>query len=423
MNYRVADFFDTMTAVFLPEEYKKDLYIFVAQNSKSYEYAKSVFKAEKLIPIPIYSKLGNYMREKEILYSSELTSKLKEKKITHLIVPHRCTPVMKHWAKTHNITLIGTPFAQQQKFENKIYFDSLLKNNGISSPLTITNISELKENKKYVVQKQMSYGLFGTKFSQNKKELENNMSSGQKILVREYLEGIPLGVSIVIDTEGNYFFSAFRRQCFTNSNGFPSSFLGIQWLPSNFFDKQLTSKIYTLLNQLAELLIKMHFTGIANIDLLVTQTTPYILECNPRLSSASDQQFSVSEINGIANPFPFFLNTFLHKKNTGVKGAIPHSSFSGCLLDIDVKGKQKITKIPPIGIYRLYEENVEYKGTDINLMNEKNSFFMIHYLQKKGTYHDFELCSVISPFALFDYKTGFLNHTGKTIYHTLLRIF
>src|SRR5258708_4187457 len=151
MRDNIASFFDTQIPIFIPENYKKKSYVIVAANSCASTFAKYNFPNDKLIHVPMYSSQGNYWSEKKILYSKEMLSQLKKNNISHINVTHRCSKIMKNWAKKNNIRLIGTPYNLQQRLENKIYFDSLLKKNALPSPPTLTIINNYSKEMRYVV--------------------------------------------------------------------------------------------------------------------------------------------------------------------------------------------------------------------------------------------------------------------------------
>ena len=424
MNSRIAVFLNTIDPIFLPNKYKNNCFVIVDINSPLFAFAQKNFPRKHILTVSMYSAKGIELDEKKILYNKHFLKAIKQNNITHLIIPHQCSETMTQWAKEVHISLIGTNFQKNNNLEDKIYFDKLLKKNKISSPKTLTNQKLTTASFPVVVQRATSYGLFGTWFCTSLEEVKKHTKTKKTpVLIREYKKGISIGVSIFLDQNHNYFFSAFRRQCFSYKNTFPSIFLGVQWLPSDYFNSKTTEKIYKLLNKLAKVLSKEHFYGLANIDVLISSGNPYILECNPRLSSATTHIFSIPDISGYSDPYGFFLNTFLKEKTRMVPtDSISNSSFDGCLLDIDIQNSVRITTILPVGVYEIKKNNITYIGADIRLLN-KNRIFMSHEILKKGVYSDITVCSIIANCPLFDYASGELNEKGKEVFSVFLHAF
>lgn len=421
MKPRIAVFTDSLEPLFFSEKYIKSTFGIVSTDTPFFSFVNSIFPKRNLIMVSMHSSTGNLLSDKKILYSKDFLRQLKDKRISHLVMPYECSRTMHEWGKKNHISLIGTPYNQQAKFENKVYFDRLLKKNKISSPLTLQSLADGNKKTMYVVQRPLGRGLVGTSFT--KPLQKNNINKKGNVLIREYKSGISIGASIFINRNGNYFFSAFRRQCFLYKNKLPDSFLGIQWLPTDFFSHEVSSNIYSELFKLAEILKKKKFIGIANIDLIVSGKTPYIIECNPRLSAATAQVFSIPQLTTVSDPYGFFLNTFLEAKSSDITNSIPASSYQGCLMDIEINKPFKVVNLPTIGIYAVNQNGVKFTGSDMRLLNNKNHFLMTHEFQKGGNYAHITLCTIISHFPLFDFKNGSLNRLGKNVYNYMLEGF
>ena len=332
---RIALFVDALDLFFLPKKYQKSSYAIVAKDTPLYTFAKSQFANNKLIPITMHSPSGKLLSDKKILYHENFLTQLREKSISHIVMPYQCTKMMDHWAKKHHITLIGTPYTQQRFYENKINFDKFLKKYSIPSPKTLSLTETTTYKHGFVVQSGISRGLEGTNFFSSWDEAARYAKSKKTHnLIREYKKGTPIGVSITISPRGDYFFSALRRQCFLSDKGYPKVFLGIQWIPTDFFTKKTLEKIQFTLTTITQALIQKKFIGIANIDMIITDSGAYVLECNPRLSAASAQAFSNPELNGYQNSYEFFLDIFLGANNKSIKNdSFPQVDYQGCLLD------------------------------------------------------------------------------------------
>jgi predicted ATP-grasp superfamily ATP-dependent carboligase len=420
---RIAVIINSLDPVFLNQQNKQGLYIIVIKNTPLETFVHNNFNKDKIIAVTYKTKKFNdILSYEEILEKTDLTARLKENKIDFYIVPHQNSKTVDRWSKRNKIKLIGSKLYFQERLENKIFFDRLLKKNRISSPPTITssNLREIKKDSAYVVQKNMSFGMFGTSFCPSGEVLYNNIKSHKvkpnNSLIREYLDGESYGVTILIDSEGNCALSELRRQCFEYSNGFPKNFIGVQWTPTAFFGERIAERINSELIKLSKVLAKTGFYGIANVDLLIHQQKPYVIECNPRLSSATQHVFSVNKITSLNNPWKFFINTFIgSEKNEAKKALLPLSKFKGCLLDIDVVGRPKIKKLLPIGVYSLNNKRISYLGDDLKALNQKpNNFFLFHEIPNKNIIgKNYTLATLICNFPLFEIKSGEINAKGK----------
>lgn len=234
--------------------------------------------------------------------------------------------------------------------------------------------------------------------------------------MRKYLPGLPVGVSVFLDRDGNYFFSGLRLQCFNFQKKFPAEFLGIQWLPADFFTKIINKKLCLILEKLISAFKKEKFWGIANFDILIDKTKISILECNPRLSSATPQIFADKNLTGYINPWKFYLRTFTESANPKIKAkTLPKHHYQGALLDIDVKDKIQINDILPIGWYKYSHGKIKYSGLK-NKNASLNKFFLFHELSRLQTIKNCTLCTIISDFPLFTFQTGKINQKGKKLY-------
>jgi hypothetical protein len=417
----IAVYLDTVDPLFLPKLHQENSYPIVGKDTALYAFAQSIFTPNQLLPVPMYSQKGVDLSEKSILYNKTFLDFLKQKNITHLVIPSTCSKSMKEWAKQYNITLIGTVYDIKFNLENKIDFDAFLKEHKLSSPSTIaldTLLNTSTSYAAYVVQKSNSSGLEGTWLCRSKLDVEKKVKDdSDKSLIREYLPGLPIGVSIFIDQHGNYFFSAIRSQCYSYKKSFPATFLGIQWLPTSFFSDKLTRDIYHLLTDLTIQLVKKAYIGIFNIDLVIHNNKPYILECNPRLSAATAQVFSIPNVTNHSDPYGFFLNTFLHDTNQKIHGSIPTSEYQGALLALTVQKKKEVKYLPEIGVYEFKNNMLCFLPRLKTIENIDNQLLMLHYLKQPGTYKKHTpVCSIITHTSLFDFASGTVNPKGEIVY-------
>lgn len=412
----IAVFINSIDPIFLETTYQKTLFVIVRKETDLETFTKINFQKDKIIAM-------DKADIKSSIKTSSFAKVLKKNDIKYLFVPHRTSEGITKWCKKNNIKPLVTTLKQQKELENKLYFDKLLKKNKILSPKTFkTDKNTIKKiQKTCVLQEAGSFGMFGTKFCKNGQELTDALKTYEtqrkNLILREYLDGMSIGVSIFMDKDKNYFFSGMRRQCFGYENGFPHTFLGVQWIPQDFFQSATIKRIDQILKKLTKVLIKEKFVGVANIDFILHNNKPYIIECNPRMSSATQHLFSIPNLCGSKNVWPFILNTFMGKKNKKIQnGKMPNHSFQGCLLDIDAKGKVNIENIPKVGVYTYKNKKIKFVSRSIKDMR-KNEFFLFNeLLNKQPTCSNVTLCTIISNKALFNIETGELNKDGKYLY-------
>lgn len=421
---KIAASINNIDPIFLDEYNKKDLYVVAFENSDLYKFTLKNFQKNKVIGI---KNLKNKdLVNLDFLETTEMTDlgkKLEEHKIDYFVLPHKNLKKIEEWSKKNKIKMTAPSSILQENLEDKLFFDEILKKYKLSSPKTFS-VKNLPKDKSYVLQKAKSIATLGTTFHKNPKTLLSKLATMSKdeqknYLIREYLNGVSVGISIFLDKDGNYFFSGMRRQCFNYKGIFPHVFLGVQWLRKDFFPKHAIKRIYLLMEKLAKVLLKQGFIGVANVDVVIYKNIPYIIECNPRMSSATQHVFSVPNMCNIKNPWEFFLNTFCGKKNTKIKAdKTPNTYFEGCLLDVDAMEKTKVTYVPRIGTYSLENNKVKFISNDIkDFTDAKKRFFVFHDLaDKKMEYENCTICTLVSNYPLFNVKTGKLNKKGKFLH-------
>lgn len=424
MKNKIFSFINAVDPIFLSPKDKANLYIAAPENTPQELCAKSLFPKNNLITFKHSKK--TLPDTNKILKNKNFNLSLKNKKIRSYLLPHRFDDGIQRWSKTNKISLVAPNPKIQKNLEDKIYFDNLLKKYKINSPATIKNKKEIEgypPNKRLVVQESSSYGFFGTKIFHNKfeflREIKNKKIDFKNTLIREYISGPTVGVSIFIDKNGNYICSALRLQCFLNKKGVPDSFAGIQWLKTNKLSSQKRKDIERTIEQLAKVLRAEKYYGLANFDIILGDKS-YVLECNPRLSSATPQIFFWSDLLNNNNGWKILIKS-LTKKSIGLQSnyRLPNNTHLGSLLDIDVEKRKRIKNILPLGIYQV-DKNINYFGNDINdLKSDKKRFFLYHDLPGKISIEDATACTAITNFPAYSAKNGQLNSDGKKIYKYL----
>lgn len=430
----------------LPARHRKTLYVAVGKGSALETYAKINFPADNVIAFSAKKKRGGQLLSyDETVRDTNLAGIMRDKGIEYFLIPHQYTPVMRGLA-SRGFKMLATSLGTQRIMENKLLFDRMLKKYGISSPRSMEcavlpgadtekTAAALKkrfgETKTYVMQiEKRETLLYSTRYYRSPDQLARAMRAARpgKTLIREYIDGMPLGASIFLDGKGNVFFSGLRRQCFTLKDGFPYEFLGVQWMPWNMFSPKAQAAVTATLQSLAAMFIKERFCGVANIDFMLSRDLPYVLECNPRPSLATSHVFSVPGLATHADPWEFFCNTFWNIPNKKIRDMrLPLSKFDGAALDIEIKPQNYATirNILPVGIYRLRNRRVKFLNPRAEtFLKEEKAFLLAHEFTKPMRVHEeFVLCSLVSNFPLFRYDTGELNEDGALIHSFILRSF
>lgn len=431
LKKKIAIFLNCLEPIFFSRMNQLSCYVLVDKESPLYSLAQKNLPASQVIPFSFSKKTKKHsISLLKTLAEPDLVLQLKKNKITHFVVPHRLSKTLVLWSRKHKLKLIGIDL-KQQRLENKLYFDNLLKKNGLSSPrtLSLADLSGKSRPKTWVAQTEESFGFFGTRFfsSFSKwRKFFKQQKSGTKMLVREYLSGPSLGVSIFLDKQGNYFYSALRRQCFSYDQGFPKSFLGLQWLPKSFLSPQINHGIDKILLKLKKVLVNEGFYGLANFDFLIHKGKPLILECNPRLSSATPQIFSVPTLTNCPDPWRFYLNIFFGLREEKIKATnLPPSKFAGAILDIDVKQEIKIKKVLAPGVY-VWQKNklVWFSDSFADYHRNPQALFLFHeFIGQEQLQANETLCTIFSQQPLFRGNLGSLNTRGLKIYQFLFKEF
>lgn len=396
MAPRIAAFLNDIGPTVLPRTDQKNLFGIVSKGSQLERYAR-ITCACPLIPIT-RKKNAPTSSNKDVLDDAllytDLLEQLRHNGVDAILVPAQQSSLrIVRWAHDNSITLLGTPHALQRTLEDKITFDALMRKYGIFVPQKITS----EKNVLAVLQKRTGCGGSGTTILSARDIPRRSFT--QNTLIRKHIDGTPLGISIVVDADGNYFCSALRRQCFfINKKNSPQLF-GLQWMPTASFSKGSLSAIEHMTAQLINFFIDIHFVGVANIDFILAQDDAYVIECNPRFSGATPQVFSKRGLTSHPHAWRFLLNAFLHKKNSPFHDAhIPLSTYQGSLAYIDAEKKTIVSGSVPVGTY-----TADDKGIHVCQQKTRGSFFLLHELPKKtSTLKSGEtICYILSDRPLF----------------------
>ncbi len=413
-----------------------NFYLVVLANTALFKFAAKNFNRQRIIPIKYLGKVSAALPWSlaidDLIKKSDLTSKLAKAGVKYFMPPYRSSVWLEKWAAKNNFQLVVTPFKIQQQLENKSYFDKLLKKNNLPSPATISNFKRLPiAGNGYVAQQATVSDYFRTTFLKNNAELKGFLSAHQaklkNLVIRQYLPGLPIGVSIFIDSRGNYFFSALRRQCFDYRVGWPEDFIGLQWLASSFLPQSVNRRANLVLKKLAAVLVKTGFKGVANVDFIVYQKKVFILECNPRLSVAMPQVFFRHDLTVYQKPFEFFTAS-LATAGSYAKIKLPvltKTGFKGSVLELSAERRFTVKNPLPVGVYSFRNNRLKHLGAKFELLTGRLDRFLLFHELIEGMVlkRGYALASVFANFPLFDSLTGSLNQLGRNLRHQLQSFF
>jgi len=397
---KIAYFLHGLHLLFLKE---KNIFAIFPKGSEEERIAIEEFKLKNVIPIKINRGNFSQLTYDKIVKFSDLEKKLKEKKIDALRL-NKSSKFLEDWARKNKIILISQNYRLGKKFENKIYFQKFLERNHLphleSAVLNSKNFS--LPFKKNVIQIPNSWGSEGTFLVRNKKEAKEIIKKSKPpFLLREYKNGIPLGVSFLIEKKEIYF-SAIDRQCLLKRDKRLGLFLGIQWIPFNFFKKEVFKKIENEVKNLSLKLKNENLKGMLNVDFILEKNKIFFLECNPRPTLATPQILSGL---GLLGEKPFTL---------------PENSFSGSTMIVSILKLQKIKRLIPGGFYFLEKDRLK----KIKLKNRfdflklKRGLLFYNETNKEEVFKKpADIGTIMSNFPLFNFKSGKLNEKGEIVFN------
>ena len=397
----------------------------VAKNSIEHEYAKHLC-LKNIITINLKTDdLFSELSSDKMAEWSNLGEELRRLKVSHLLI-RKSNASMKKWSKKYNIELLCPDYKLGEKIENKIYFDSFLRQYKIPKPESRIIQSEHDEKpfQKTVLQVPESFGGGGTFLVQSKKSFYKlSQKLPKPLLARKCEKGLSLSSSIFIDKKKIYF-TAIERQCFIgdNKNSF-GDFIGIQWIPHHFFEKKIYQKIEVFLLKTGQKLSSEKLQGLINIDFILNKAGDiFCIECNPRLACATNQIMAKQELRNNTDFIGLYLNSQEARKIK--KETLPKSDFTGCQMFISFSAKttfpHKVKDFIPSGFYVCEQEKLKKVGLknrfDFNHL--KNGLFYYNEIGKGDSYKtNLQIGTVVANFPLYSFKTGKMNKAGKCVYN------
>ncbi|MFA5022365.1 MAG: ATP-grasp domain-containing protein [Patescibacteria group bacterium] len=370
----------------------------------------------------------------DIFSSSNVATVIKNNKLKFLwlTVNNDDRSYLKKWAQKNKVKIVGPEFNLQSNLENKIWFDLFLTRNQLPKPASQIyqpKTDKVKLKSKLVLQSSNSAGGEGTFFLNNKKEIASLIKAkkiilNKKYLLRQLIQGKPFGITIFVAPK-IIALSALRLQCYQNSDSAKEKmFKGIQWLPTSRLkiNKKDINKIFS---QLGQKLYEEKFLGFANVDFIVDKKGKiFILECNPRFSSATVQLIKFPQLISGVPTGQLFVTSFLNQNKYPKQYKfypMPKINFTGSVLNIDLLPKKTLTinKEFTKGVYKLTKGKIEFKTSDIKKLDMNQMEFIFMSMTKKGEKysHKTNIGSIISNYSLFT-NDGKINQAGKKLLNT-----
>ena len=360
---RIAALAGKLDFLFISSPPKRiQLFFILIEGAPDFEWLSKIIPAKKQIVARLKKSLGNEnSSDDDLIKRSSLTEMLKKFRVDAFVTSHQGSFFLEKWSEKNKIKLIATDVKDQVTFENKIWFDQFLNRSKITKPRSVICLGkDLKKSltPPLVIQEQNSFGSFGTYIIHSDIEQKtfvrkNSLKKNSRYLVREFQKGRTYGITVFVDAS-HIVLSSCRLQCFYPYQGVKPVFAGIQWVKTAHFTQKAKFHINDTFQKLGTLLHNQEFFGFANFDFILTPANEVkVIECNPRLSSASPHLFSCHELTSSINTASLFLSKYISKPKSLERYPLPQSKFEGALLDIVCSThSEEISKTIPNGSYQ-----------------------------------------------------------------------
>jgi predicted ATP-grasp superfamily ATP-dependent carboligase len=352
------------------------------------------------------SKVIEEMADLDIVRLKSFQRAAAQSGITHLLVSHRSSKELFAKVRSLNIVPLGNDYRWAMQFENKRFFDTILTKLALPKPRTLCMKDLQQPCDRVVVQEIDSFGSFGTKIvpSHVALKLLQKRTDRSSLMTRAFIPGDVYGITMLI--KGTSFaLSALRQQCYYSAG---LVFAGVQWVPTQQFSAQLIGRIETIFKKIARFCMKQGIEGILNFDFIVdTNQQPYILECNPRPSSATPHLLKHPALIHHID-----LSAFMTGQLTSMPHhpRLPRHQFRGALLDLMVPHTMTPRQVRTASHALRVARQQQYPAT------------LFTHLVSKPTFkrHDF-LGMILSEKTLFS-RTGTLLPQTSLLYETITGI-
>lgn len=373
----------------------------------------------------------SYNNYEAVILKSDLAQQFQKRHITHFLLNALSSEKIESWAHENNIILLSAPWAIQSKWEDKLFFDKFLETHHLPKPRSWILQNEEDINKpsaeKLIIQRPWSWGSQGTFFAKDKTTLQKILIREQKyapLLCREYIDGIPLGVTLLIGAE-QVIFSALRLQAFfLKEDGTKNKYLGIQWIKTDTFSKEFISTLNAVLQKFSRLLQSNGFRGAANLDFLVWENQIYFIECNSRLSDATAQLTMERSLFHGYDLVREFISALSNQPLSANAAEVPNSLYNGATLDLDGFFPEKIAALldKKVGIYQFQRDRITHVSSNLkDFATHSENILLHHYVLKKHLTHQKDQFGIVmTHFPIFEIQDANCNlsQQGKDFLNT-----
>jgi predicted ATP-grasp superfamily ATP-dependent carboligase len=234
-----------------------------------------------------------------------------------LILPYKQYEGMAEYCQEHNYLLASASPDIVQKIDNKKTFRELLGSRGLSPYIaphiefkpresSYEQISNELQSKVVVAQITKSGGGKGTffidseekyqEFLQDEYTLKGLEEDNEKsFIASKFVEGISASI-IGVATRWGIFTSNTQVQ--VNKDEDAAAFRGHDWVFSkNYVSAKVESIAQNFTQKFGKEIYKMGFQGFFGIDLIITETECYVIECNPRITGTQPVLDMVQDMN------------------------------------------------------------------------------------------------------------------------------
>lgn len=362
-----------------------------------------------------------------VVKKTNVIKTIKKASISHLLPGHVVVGSLDKWANKNKIKLVAPAFTLVKKLENKLWFDNFLSKNNFPKPASqiwVNTNRRIFLKGKLVLQDPVSGGGEGTYFISQPAELKKllkakKIKKNRKYLLRQFINGIPYGITIYIGRD-KVALSSFRAQCYGQlDKNSQKEFFGVQWVKSSKFSQKFKKTANQLFYNLAEKIRQEGYVGYANIDFIVKDSQIYILECNPRFSSSTVQLLLFAETISNINTAKLYLEDLLIKTvNKKLKFfAIPSSNFNGANFYLSTNNDRQVIKnYYPNGVYKFVNNKIKFVEPDINRLGVFGKSFIFYSDTQPGEVlsKGIAIGWIISNFPLYN-SGGQFNFYSKMI--------
>lgn len=391
----------------------------VEADSTEEQWAKSFLPHERVLG---YSCTSDASPE-VLLTTSTIPEVLRAAGVDALLFTDSMTAALSEWAESEGITMVVTPYATQEKFENKIWFDGFMTRNHIPHPAGFVRTFPQDAGKMTfpcVIQGAQSRGGEETYVVKTHDELmelmEKSLRSNTPYLVREFVEGVAQGVTVLVTNEV-IALSAPCMQCFYPGH-MPLRFAGVQFQPTDTLSDAERAAFDGLFLHLGHLLYAEGYRGYANFDYIrMYDGSVKVIECNPRFTATSAHHNLFPQLFSGLPSGALFVDDFAEgvKKGTPKDYPLSRETFAGSLLFGYQDARTSSTSLRASGTYTLQNGTCQFVGPGLQALQRHTASFFL-YAEPQIATRDSECITdtILSAEPLFE-PSGELNERGLEI--------